>query len=79
MGPRVEGIILVKRVKMQGFILSDFAPQFGEAVKDLLAWFQAGKIKDKFTVREGLENGPETFIGMLKGENIGKMLIKVSD
>jgi len=78
-GPKIEGLLIVKSIKMQGFLMSDFAAHFGEAFKDLIQWYQEGKIKDKYTIKEGIENAASAFIGMLKGENVGKMLIKVSD
>ncbi|MCH8332919.1 hypothetical protein IIC65_03215 [Candidatus Sumerlaeota bacterium] len=79
MGPRLLGQLIVKRAKVEGFLIFDFADRFGEAIKPLAAWVREGKIKYRESVTEGLENAPKAFIGMLKGQNIGKQLVKVSE
>jgi len=78
-GPRVEPALVSKRIKMQGFLVGDFASQHEAARGEMLEWFKEGKLKDKATIKEGLENTPKAFIGLLQGENIGKMVVKVAD
>jgi NADPH-dependent curcumin reductase CurA len=70
-------MLLVNRVKLQGFIISDFAAQSGKAVEELAGWVREGKIKYRETIANGIENAPRAFIGLLKGENIGKQLVKL--
>lgn len=77
-GPRgVPGLIVVKRLIMQGFIVMDFYRQRDQALADLQAWVKSGKLKVQEDVIEGLENTPRALIGLLAGENRGKRMIKV--
>jgi NADPH-dependent curcumin reductase CurA len=77
-GPRgVPGLIVVKRLIMQGFIVMDFMARRDEALKDLQSWVAAGKLKVQEDVINGLENTPNALIGLLAGENRGKRMIKV--
>ncbi len=72
------GLLIVYRARMQGFLVSDYAARFGEAIPRLARWVMNGDIRYRETVTEGLENAPRAFIGMLNGENRGKALVKVS-
>src|SRR3954469_16518908 len=77
-GPRgVPGLIVVKRLIMQGFIVMDYMDQREAALKDLQAWVAAGQIKVQEDVIDGLENTPKALIGLLAGENRGKRMVKV--
>src|ERR1700704_2961372 len=77
-GPRgVPGLIVVKRLVMQGFIVMDFMDQRGEALSDLQSWVASGKLKVQEDVIDGLENTPKALIGLLAGENRGKRMVKV--
>jgi hypothetical protein len=77
-GPRgVPGLIVVKRLIMQGFIVMDYMGRRDEALKDLQSWVAAGKLKVQEDVINGLENTPKALIGLLAGENRGKRMIKV--
>jgi NADPH-dependent curcumin reductase CurA len=69
--------VLTKRLTIRGFIVSDFSDRYGDFVNDMGAWFAAGKIKHRETVAEGLANAPAAFMGMLRGENFGKQLVRV--
>jgi len=69
--------ILTNRIKVQGFIVSDRMELWPKALADLAGWVAGGKIKYRETVTEGIENAPRAFIGLLKGENFGKQLIKL--
>ena len=78
-GPRgVPGLIVVKRLTMQGFIVMDFMDQRDRALSDLQSWVKAGKLKVQEDVINGLENTPKALIGLLAGENRGKRMVKVS-
>lgn len=76
---RVQGFLVKARVKMQGFLVRDFEDQFQEAYKALASYVEAGELQYEETIHEGLERVPEAFIGLFKGENIGKQLVKVSE
>jgi NADPH-dependent curcumin reductase CurA len=77
-GPRgVPGLIVVKRLIMQGFIVMDFMDQRHKALSDLQSWVASGKLKVQEDIIDGLENTPKALIGLLAGENRGKRMIKV--
>ena len=69
--------VLTKRLTIRGFIVSDFASRHGDFLKDMSAWVRDGKVKYKEHVTEGLENAPDAFMGLLKGANFGKQLVRV--
>jgi NADPH-dependent curcumin reductase CurA len=76
-GVKTVQSILTNRIKVQGFIVSDRVELWPKALADLAGWLAAGKLKYRETVTEGLDNAPRAFIGLLKGENFGKQLIKL--
>jgi NADPH-dependent curcumin reductase CurA len=77
-GPRgVPGLIVVKRLTMQGFIVTDYMERRNEAIRDLQSWVAAGTLKVQEDVILGLENTPKALIGLLAGDNRGKRMIKV--
>ncbi|WP_316161666.1 NADP-dependent oxidoreductase [Bradyrhizobium sp. SZCCHNRI20481] len=69
--------VLTKRLTIRGFIVSDFGSRHGDFLKDMSAWVRDGKVKYKEFVTEGLENAPSAFMGLLKGANFGKQLVRV--
>jgi NADPH-dependent curcumin reductase CurA len=74
------GQILRKKIKMQGFIIFDnFGHLYPEFVKHMEAWLMNGKVKYREEMIEGFEKAPAAFIGLLKGKNFGKLVIKVAD
>lgn len=78
-GPRgVPGLIVTKRLKMEGFIVSDFADKDARALADLQAWVADGRLKVKEDVIDGLASAPAALIGLLAGENRGKRMIRVA-
>jgi NADPH-dependent curcumin reductase CurA len=70
--------LLVSRVRLQGFIISEHLDIWDEALTDLSHWLVAGKLKYRETIAQGLERAPAAFIGMLKGTNLGKQLVKLA-
>ena len=70
--------ILVNRIKVQGMIVFDWADRYPEANQALLALLAGGKLKTRESVVQGLESAPKGFIGLLKGENFGKQLVKLT-
>jgi NADPH-dependent curcumin reductase CurA len=69
--------ILVNRIRMQGMIVFDWKDRYGEGIKGLAGHLAAGRLKYRESVIEGLENAPKGLIGLLKGENFGKQLVKL--
>ena len=76
-GVKTVQSVLTNRIKVQGFIVSDRMELWPKALADLAGWVAAGRIKYRETVTEGLENAPKAFIGLLKGENFGKQLVRL--
>ena len=70
--------ILTNRVRMQGFIVSDRMELWPRALADLAQWVDDGKIKYRECVAHGLESAPKAFLGMLRGENFGKQLVRLT-
>ena len=77
-GPRgVPGLLVVKRLRVEGFIVMDFFEQRHVAMAELKTWVESGKLKVQEDVINGLENTPAALIGLLAGENRGKRMVKV--
>jgi NADPH-dependent curcumin reductase CurA len=73
------GTLLVKRVKVQGFIIfDDYGHRYDEFATDMAKWLDQGQVKYREHMIDGLENAPGAFIGMLEGENFGKLVIRVN-
>jgi NADPH-dependent curcumin reductase CurA len=70
--------ILVKRLTFRGFIVSDFNAKFADFMRDMPQWLREGKIKHKEFVTEGIESAPAAFMGLLKGANFGKQLVRIA-
>ena len=71
--------LLTKRIKMQGFIIfDDYADRYGEFAAQMSAWLKDGKIKYREDVVDGLENAPQALIGLLEGQNFGKLVVRVA-
>ena len=78
-GPRgVPGLIVVKRLSVKGFIVTDHFAERDEAIQQLRAWVAAKTLKVHEDVIDGLENSPGALIGLLAGENRGKRMVKVA-
>ena len=72
------GMFLVARFKMQGFIVSDHLPLWPQGLKELGMNVATGKLKYRETIAEGIAAAPEAFMGLLKGRNFGKQLVRLS-
>ncbi|KAJ3381405.1 hypothetical protein HDU92_005342 [Lobulomyces angularis] len=78
-GPSAYMTLISMRAKMEGFIVFDYAKRYSEARKQILEWLNSGKIQQKETIVEGLENAPNSLLHLFEGKNIGKLLVKVSE
>ncbi|CAI1555158.1 NADP-dependent oxidoreductase [Serratia marcescens] len=78
--PLLEGLILRKRIRMQGFIIfDDYGSRFDEFLQQMSSWVEQGKIKFREDIVDGLEQAPQAFIGLLQGKNFGKLVIRVAE
>ena len=77
-GPSNLFNITTKRLTMKGLIVRDWLDRQGEFEKEVGGYLQSGKLKNKETVVEGLDQAEEAFIGLFKGQNIGKMVVKLT-
>jgi len=75
--PRSFVPLIVSRARIEGFLVSDYSPRFDEALARLAAWVSEGRLRYREDVTDGLENAPRAFIGMLRGENRGKTLVRL--
>jgi NADPH-dependent curcumin reductase CurA len=69
--------VIAMRIRVQGFIYTDYMARMGEFHRDMGQWIAEGKVRERDTVVEGLENMPRAFLGLFEGANTGKMLVKV--
>ena len=76
-GPRNLGFIVSKRLRIQGFIVTDHSARFPEFLHEVGPWVAEGKVECRETVIEGIENVPAAFAGLFRGDNTGKMLVRV--
>ncbi|WP_144125208.1 NADP-dependent oxidoreductase [Catellatospora sichuanensis] len=76
-GPDNMALLIGKRITMRGFIVTDHNDRMADLIREVGAWYAAGEIKAEETVVEGLENAPEAFLGLLRGANTGKMVVKL--
>jgi hypothetical protein len=76
-GPRNMSLVVTKRLRLQGFIILDHYARFGEFLAEVAPWVRNGELAYRETIVEGLENVPSAFAGLFRGENVGKMLVRV--
>jgi NADPH-dependent curcumin reductase CurA len=69
--------VIAMRIRVQGFIYTDYMSRMGEFHRDMGGWIAEGKIRERDTVVDGLERTPEAFLGLFTGQNTGKMLVKL--
>jgi NADPH-dependent curcumin reductase CurA len=69
--------IIAARIQLKGFIIFDYFPRMSEFFGEMAPWVANGTVKSRQTVVHGLENMPDAFLGLFKGENVGKMLVKL--
>ena len=74
----LQGLILTRSIKMQGFIVSDYVNRIPDFIGDVSSWLAQGKIKYKEHMVDGLGGAPEAFLGLFSGANFGKLVVKVN-
>lgn len=79
-GPRgIPGLLIGSRVRMEGFLVFDYADRYGEALKRMQGWVQAGALKPLNDEFQGLEQAPRAFVDLLAGGNVGTRIVRVAD
>jgi NADPH-dependent curcumin reductase CurA len=78
-GPSNYMALLVRRARMEGFVVFDYASRYGEAARELGAWMAAGKLKSVEDVVDGIETFPDTLLKLFRGENKGKLCLRVAE
>jgi NADPH-dependent curcumin reductase CurA len=78
-GPSNYMSLLVNRATMQGFLVFDYLPRFGDAAREMAGWMAEGKLKSREDVVEGFEAFPDALQKLFKGENTGKLVLKIAD
>jgi NADPH-dependent curcumin reductase CurA len=76
-GPRNLGMLVSKRLRLQGFLVSDHADLLPDFTREVGGWLEGGRLVVRETVVDGLENAPEAFLGLLRGDNTGKMVVRI--
>jgi NADPH-dependent curcumin reductase CurA len=77
-GPRVERHLLVKRARMQGFVIFDHVQRYPEALQELQNWVRNGQIRYREDILDGIEQAPGSIAELYRGENLGKRLIRIA-
>jgi hypothetical protein len=77
-GPRPFWPMIVKQLRVEGFLVSRWASRFGDGRRQMAAWLREGRLRYEETIYDGLENAPRAFIGLFTGENTGKALVRLA-
>jgi NADPH-dependent curcumin reductase len=78
-GPSNYLSLLVNRARMEGFVVFDYADRYAQAAREMAGWMAQGKLKSREDIVAGLDTFPETLLKLFKGENLGKLVLKVAD
>jgi NADPH-dependent curcumin reductase CurA len=71
--------IIYSRVMLRGFVATDFMHLRGDFEHDMAGWLRDGRVKYQETIRDGIENAAGALIGLMQGENVGKMLVQLAE
>lgn len=77
-GPSNYLSLLINHGRMEGFVVTDYAERWGEAIRELAGWYMSGKLKSREDIVEGLETFPDTLLKLYRGENFGKLVLKAA-
>ena len=78
-GPRQLFQLISKRARAEGFLVSDFRQHYPEAMSRMAAWIREGRLRYHEDIAEGIENAPRAFLDMMRGRNLGKQLVRISE
>src|SRR5215472_6224571 len=78
-GPTNYLSLLVNSARMEGFIVFNYMSRYGDAAREMAGWMKAGKLKSKEDIVDGFQTFPDTLLKLFRGENFGKLMIKVAD
>jgi NADPH-dependent curcumin reductase CurA len=70
-------LVVTKRLRIQGYIILDHYNRFPEFLAEVAPWVPEGKLQYRETILDGIENTPAAFAGLFRGDNVGKMLVRV--
>jgi NADPH-dependent curcumin reductase CurA len=76
-GPRNLALLVGKRATLKGFIVSDWSDRYGDFVRDVGGWIRDGKVTFEETFFDGIDHAVDAFLAMLRGENLGKMIVRL--
>jgi NADPH-dependent curcumin reductase CurA len=76
-GPRNYMALLIKRARMEGFVVFDYAKRYAEATQEIAGWINAGKLRSHEHIVKGFETFPETLLMLYSGDNTGKLILDV--
>jgi len=78
-GPANYMSLLVNRARMEGFVIFDYADRFGEAAREMAGWMADGRLTSREDIVEGIETFPDALLKLFRGENTGKLVLKLAD
>ena len=79
-GPRgIPGLLVNNRVRMEGFLVFDYAERYHEAREQMSAWMREGSLTPKTTLYDGLDAAPQAFVDLLAGATVGTTVVRVAD
>ena len=78
-GPRNYMALLIRRARMEGFVVFDYARRYGEAAEEIASWISAGKLVTREHIVDGLQTFPESLLMLYRGENTGKLMLRVGE
>ncbi len=78
-GPSNYLSLLINSARMEGFIVFNYASRYGEAAREMAGWIAAGKLKSREDVVEGFQTFPDPLLKLFRGENVGKLMLKVAE
>jgi NADPH-dependent curcumin reductase CurA len=78
-GPSNYLSLLINSARMEGFIVFNYASRYGEAAREMAGWMAAEKLKSREDIAEGFDTFPDTLLKLFRGENLGKLMLKVAD
>jgi NADPH-dependent curcumin reductase CurA len=79
LGPRNYLSLLVQRATMKGMLVFDYADRYAHAAREMAGWMAAGKLKSREDIVEGLETFPDTLLKLFRGDNLGKLILKIAN